>query len=139
MVKKPSQYLFPSILNQNIFHNRSGLSCTYLFSSLFLCLQIEVEAVPVGKRDHPYQSSKFQKASNSSDKDLTFGGHKAPTFDTPFEPVMRREVSVYNSITMMKEYESYSFEELRFASLPVTRYVLFFEFLRDGLRSNKME
>ncbi|XP_030837055.1 E3 ubiquitin-protein ligase MYCBP2 [Strongylocentrotus purpuratus] len=84
-------------------------------------LKIEVEAVPVGKRDHPYQSSKFQKASNSSDKDLTFGGHKAPTFDTPFEPVMRREVSVYNSITMMKEYESYSFEELRFASLPVTR------------------
>ncbi|XP_041463247.1 E3 ubiquitin-protein ligase MYCBP2-like isoform X4 [Lytechinus variegatus] len=84
-------------------------------------LKVEVEAVPVGKRDHPYQSSKFQKPPNSGDKDLTFGGHKPPTFDTAFEPVMRRGVSVYNSITMMKEYEDYSFEELRFASLPVTR------------------
>ncbi|XP_071483043.1 E3 ubiquitin-protein ligase MYCBP2-like [Diadema antillarum] len=84
-------------------------------------LKIDVEAVPVGKRDHPYQVSKFQKTSGPNDKDMTFGGHKPPTFDTPFEPVMRREVSVYNSITMMKEYENFSFEELRFASLPVTR------------------
>ena len=75
----------------------------------------------MGKRDHPYQVSKFQKPAGSGDKDLTFGGHKPPTFDTPFEPVMRREVSVYNSITMMTDYHNYSFEELRFASLPVTR------------------
>ena len=83
---------------------------------------MEVEAVPLGKREHSYINTKFQKATTSGDQDMTFGGLPPPKVDLPYEATIRKDSMAYNSITLMKEYEQYSFEELRFASLPVTRY-----------------
>ena len=52
---------------------------------------------------------------------MTFGGLPPPKVDVTYEATIRKDSMAYNSITLMKEYEQYSFEELRFASLPVTR------------------
>ncbi|XP_038063237.1 E3 ubiquitin-protein ligase MYCBP2-like isoform X3 [Patiria miniata] len=84
-------------------------------------LKVEVEAVPLGKREKTYHGAKLFKSTAPGEKDMTFGGHPAPKLDVPYEATIRKDSMAYNSITMMKEYELYSFEELRYASLPVTR------------------
>ncbi|XP_033631426.1 E3 ubiquitin-protein ligase MYCBP2-like isoform X2 [Asterias rubens] len=84
-------------------------------------LKVEVEAVPLGKREKTYHGAKLFKATPPGEKDLTFGGHPPPKLESPYEATIRKDSMAYNSITMMKEYELYSFEELRYASLPVTR------------------
>ncbi|XP_033112056.1 E3 ubiquitin-protein ligase MYCBP2-like [Anneissia japonica] len=83
-------------------------------------LKVEAEAVPLGKQDH-HLDSQSMKPNRKGEKDMTFGGHPTPQVDTSFEPVIRKDSMAYNSITMMKEYENYSFEELRFAHLPAKR------------------
>ena len=80
-----------------------------------------MEAVPLGKRERSYLNTKFQKTKAPGDKDMTFGGLPPPKVDVTYEATIRKDSMAYNSITLMKEYEQYSFEELRFASLPVTR------------------
>ncbi|XP_071950592.1 E3 ubiquitin-protein ligase MYCBP2-like isoform X2 [Antedon mediterranea] len=85
-------------------------------------LKVEAEAVPLGKQEHHLDSgSQSMKSNRKGEKDMTFGGHPMPQVDTSFEPVIRKDSMAYNSITMMKEYENYSFEELRFAHLPAKR------------------
>ena len=48
-----------------------------------------------------------------------FGAQPSPAFETPYEPTKSKE-SRYHSITMMRAYKQYSFEELRI-SYPLKR------------------
>lgn len=47
--------------------------------------------------------------------DLTFGGLAPPCIDMPYEASVKEKM-IYHAISMMKAYEKYSFEELRFMS-----------------------
>ncbi|XP_056320942.1 E3 ubiquitin-protein ligase MYCBP2 isoform X8 [Danio aesculapii] len=85
-------------------------------------MKVEVKAVPVSQKKSIQQENmkKLQRlpgtSSNStSGTDLTFGGHPAPKLEATYEPMIIKEAR-YIAITMMKAYENYSFEELRFAS-----------------------
>ncbi|XP_030198582.1 E3 ubiquitin-protein ligase MYCBP2 isoform X5 [Gadus morhua] len=107
-------------------------------------MKVEVKAVPVSQKKSMQQentcSKKLQRlpgsaatatanatsssscsaSSNScssslSGADLTFGGLPTPRLEATYEPVIVKEAR-YIAITMMKAYENYSFEELRFAS-----------------------
>ncbi|XP_051563854.1 E3 ubiquitin-protein ligase MYCBP2 isoform X5 [Myxocyprinus asiaticus] len=85
-------------------------------------MKVEVKAVPVSQKKSIQQENmkKLQRlpgsSSNSpSSSDLTFGGHPAPKLEATYEPMIIKEAR-YIAITMMKAYENYSFEELRFAS-----------------------
>ncbi|XP_041115648.1 E3 ubiquitin-protein ligase MYCBP2 isoform X5 [Polyodon spathula] len=85
-------------------------------------MKVEVKAVPVSQKKSLQQESirKLQRipgspASAASGADLTFGGLPAPKLEATYEPVIVKEAR-YIAITMMKAYENYSFEELRFAS-----------------------
>ncbi|XP_039539332.1 E3 ubiquitin-protein ligase MYCBP2 isoform X14 [Pimephales promelas] len=85
-------------------------------------MKVEVKAVPVSqKKSIPQENmKKLQRLPGSSSNsasgtDLTFGGHPAPKLEATYEPMIIKEAR-YIAITMMKAYENYSFEELRFAS-----------------------
>ena len=51
---------------------------------------------------------------------MTFGGHPSPVTDVPYEVTVKDKMC-YHSITLMKAYENYSFEELRLMSPPTPR------------------
>ncbi|XP_066562691.1 E3 ubiquitin-protein ligase MYCBP2 isoform X4 [Amia ocellicauda] len=85
-------------------------------------MKVEVKAVPVSQKKSLQQENlrKLQRlpgssASPSPGTDLTFGGLPAPKLEASYEPMIVKEAR-YIAITMMKAYENYSFEELRFAS-----------------------
>ncbi|XP_023654220.2 E3 ubiquitin-protein ligase MYCBP2 isoform X4 [Paramormyrops kingsleyae] len=85
-------------------------------------MKVEVKAVPVSQKKPPQQEGgkKLQRFPGGSTQpitgaDLTFGGLSAPKLDATYEPMIIKEAR-YIAITMMKSYENYSFEELRFAS-----------------------
>ncbi|XP_043928839.1 E3 ubiquitin-protein ligase MYCBP2 [Protopterus annectens] len=86
-------------------------------------MKVEVKAVPVSQKKSSVQQEnikKFQRipgspATVSSGNDLTFGGLPHPKLEASYEPMIVKEAR-YIAITMMKVYENYSFEELRFAS-----------------------
>ncbi|KAK7153725.1 hypothetical protein R3I94_007181 [Phoxinus phoxinus] len=85
-------------------------------------MKVEVKAVPVSQKKSIQQENmkKLQRLPGSSSNsasgtDLTFGGHQAPKLEATYEPMIIKEAR-YIAITMMKAYENYSFEELRFAS-----------------------
>ncbi|XDV30974.1 hypothetical protein PO909_033770, partial [Leuciscus waleckii] len=85
-------------------------------------MKVEVKAVPVSQKKSIQQENmkKLQRLPGSSSNsasgtDLTFGGHPAPKLEATYEPMIIKEAR-YIAITMMKAYENYSFEELRFAS-----------------------
>ncbi|MGH0123887.1 UNVERIFIED_CONTAM: hypothetical protein FKN15_067692 [Acipenser sinensis] len=85
-------------------------------------MKVEVKAVPVSQKTSLQQESirKLQRipgspASAASGADMTFGGLPAPKLEATYEPMIVKEAR-YIAITMMKAYENYSFEELRFAS-----------------------
>ncbi|XP_034779592.2 E3 ubiquitin-protein ligase MYCBP2 isoform X6 [Acipenser ruthenus] len=85
-------------------------------------MKVEVKAVPVSQKKSLQQESirKLQRipgspASALSGADMTFGGLPAPKLEATYEPMIVKEAR-YIAITMMKAYENYSFEELRFAS-----------------------
>ncbi|XP_058885304.1 E3 ubiquitin-protein ligase MYCBP2 isoform X7 [Acipenser ruthenus] len=85
-------------------------------------MKVEVKAVPVSQKKSLQQGSirKLQRipgspASAASGADMTFGGLPAPKLEATYEPMIVKEAR-YIAITMMKAYENYSFEELRFAS-----------------------
>ena len=52
--------------------------------------------------------------------DHTYGGHPPPNLDVAYEVTVKDKMS-YTAICIMKHYENYSFEELRFATPPVKR------------------
>nr|XP_015219296.1 PREDICTED: E3 ubiquitin-protein ligase MYCBP2 isoform X15 [Lepisosteus oculatus] len=85
-------------------------------------MKVEVKAVPVSQKKSLQQESikKLQRLPGSSASappgtDLTFGGLPHPKLEASYEPMIVKEAR-YIAITMMKAYENYSFEELRFAS-----------------------
>ncbi|EPY82786.1 hypothetical protein CB1_000626007 [Camelus ferus] len=88
-------------------------------------MKVEVKAVPVSQKKTSLQQEQVKKAQRipgspavtapSSNTDMTFGGLASPKLDVSYEPMIVKEAR-YIAITMMKVYENYSFEELRFAS-----------------------
>ncbi|XP_064883646.1 E3 ubiquitin-protein ligase MYCBP2 isoform X5 [Oncorhynchus nerka] len=86
-------------------------------------MKVEVKAVPVSQKKSMQQECmrKLQRLPGSNNPsfsgtpDLTFGGLPMPKLDATYEPMIVKEAR-YIAITMMKAYENYSFEELRFAS-----------------------
>ncbi|KAG8586245.1 hypothetical protein GDO81_005312 [Engystomops pustulosus] len=87
-------------------------------------MKVEVKAVPVSQKKTSLQQEQIKKlpripgspsTSTSSVTELTFGGLPSPKLDASYEPMIVKEAR-YIAVTMMKAYESYSFEELRYAS-----------------------
>ncbi|WAQ99892.1 MYCB2-like protein [Mya arenaria] len=52
---------------------------------------------------------------------LAFGGHPPPSLETIYEVTVKDRKDAFHSICMMKDYENYSFEELRWAAPAVPR------------------
>ncbi|XP_054065883.1 E3 ubiquitin-protein ligase MYCBP2 isoform X15 [Rissa tridactyla] len=87
-------------------------------------MKVEVKAIPVSQKKTSLQQEQVKKVQRipgspataaSPISDMTFGGLPSPKLDSSYEPMIVKEAR-YIAITMMKAYESYSFEELRFAS-----------------------
>ncbi|KAM7064660.1 E3 ubiquitin-protein ligase MYCBP2 isoform 13-T13 [Acridotheres tristis] len=87
-------------------------------------MKVEVKAIPVSQKKTSLQQEQVKKvqripgspaAAISPSSDMTFGGLPSPKLDSSYEPMIVKEAR-YIAITMMKAYENYSFEELRFAS-----------------------
>ncbi|KAG2456598.1 MYCB2 ligase, partial [Polypterus senegalus] len=85
-------------------------------------MKVEVKAVPVSQKKSLPQDNvrKLQRIPGSpmvvnSGADMTYGGLPPPKLESTYEPMIVKEAR-YIAITMMKVYENYSFEELRFAS-----------------------
>ncbi|XP_071405894.1 E3 ubiquitin-protein ligase MYCBP2 isoform X14 [Pithys albifrons albifrons] len=87
-------------------------------------MKVEVKAIPVSQKKTSLQQEQVKKAQRipgspataaSPSSDMTFGGLPSPKLDSSYEPMIVKEAR-YIAITMMKAYENYSFEELRFAS-----------------------
>ncbi|XP_078077743.1 E3 ubiquitin-protein ligase MYCBP2 isoform X20 [Mustelus asterias] len=85
-------------------------------------LKVEVKAVPLSQKKSVQQENtkKLHRIPGSppvavSSTDMTFGGLPSPKLEATYEPMIVKEAR-YTAITMMKAYENYSFEELRFAS-----------------------
>ncbi|XP_028966426.1 E3 ubiquitin-protein ligase MYCBP2 [Galendromus occidentalis] len=72
-------------------------------------VKVEIFAVLLGCGPSTVQMNQTRRG------DLTFGGLPAPCTETPYEASVKEKM-IYHSITMMKAYEKYSFEELRFMS-----------------------
>ena len=56
-----------------------------------------------------------------SDSVLTFGGHPPPKLETSYQVTIKDKKDAYHAICMMKTYENYSFEELRYAAPAMRR------------------
>nr|XP_021142410.1 E3 ubiquitin-protein ligase MYCBP2 isoform X17 [Columba livia] len=87
-------------------------------------MKVEVKAIPVSQKKTSLQQEQVKKVQRipgspataaSPSGDMTFGGLPSPKLDSSYEPMIVKEAR-YIAITMMKAYENYSFEELRFAS-----------------------
>ncbi|XP_061851782.1 E3 ubiquitin-protein ligase MYCBP2 isoform X13 [Colius striatus] len=87
-------------------------------------MKVEVKAIPVSQKKTSLQQDQVKKVPRipgspataaSPSGDMTFGGLPSPKLDSSYEPMIVKEAR-YIAITMMKAYENYSFEELRFAS-----------------------
>ncbi|XP_054723026.1 E3 ubiquitin-protein ligase MYCBP2-like [Uloborus diversus] len=82
-------------------------------------LKVEVLAVPMNMYDKENEindpSRKLAKVSKPETGTLTFGGHLPPNLETGYE-ISVKDKMFYYAITVMKEYENYSFEELRYVS-----------------------
>ncbi|PKU37110.1 hypothetical protein llap_12587 [Limosa lapponica baueri] len=87
-------------------------------------MKVEVKAIPVSQKKTSLQQEQVKKVQRipgspataaSPSSDMTYGGLPSPKLDSSYEPMIVKEAR-YIAITMMKAYENYSFEELRFAS-----------------------
>lgn len=76
--------------------------------------------MPIDKTDitESDQSRKIRRVSQPDP--MTFGGHPQPSLDVPYEVTINNKMCFY-AITIMKAYQNYSFEELRFVSPTVKR------------------
>ncbi|XP_035682944.1 E3 ubiquitin-protein ligase MYCBP2-like isoform X1 [Branchiostoma floridae] len=79
-------------------------------------LKVEARAAPLGRNG---VDRKVRRTVVAEGK--WFGGVDAPKLDVTYEATVLKDNMSYVAITMMKAYEDYSFEELRFASPPVRR------------------
>ena len=81
-----------------------------------------MRAVPLAKDSSVYtaydsnSSRRRSHGSGGTGDELLFGGHPPPNLDVPYQVTSRDKKDNYHAICMMKAYENYSFEELRYAS-----------------------
>ncbi|KAG8179148.1 hypothetical protein JTE90_015337 [Oedothorax gibbosus] len=82
-------------------------------------LKVEVLAVPMNTYDKETEannpSRKQARVSKPETGMLTFGGLPPPNLENAYE-ISVKDKMFYYAITVMKEYENYSFEELRYVS-----------------------
>uniref|UniRef100_T1JCF5 RCR-type E3 ubiquitin transferase n=1 Tax=Strigamia maritima TaxID=126957 RepID=T1JCF5_STRMM len=83
-------------------------------------LKVDVKAVPIDKKERGTDDGNCKMARISKPDSLTFGGHPHPNLDSQYEITVKDKMC-YNAITMMKAYENYSFEELRYMSPTIKR------------------
>ncbi|KAK7074359.1 ubiquitin-protein transferase activity protein [Halocaridina rubra] len=81
-------------------------------------LKVEVVAVPVSTGEDGH--GKLRRVSQHVADNMTFGGHPQPSLDVPYQ-VSIKDKMCYCAITMIKAYENYSFEELRYTSPAMRR------------------
>ncbi|XP_076287336.1 MYC binding protein highwire isoform X6 [Lasioglossum baleicum] len=83
-------------------------------------LKVEVKAVPIDKKalTNSEQGKKIRRISQPDP--MTFGGHPQPSLDVPYEVTVNNKTCFY-AITIMKAYQNYSFEELRYMSPAIKR------------------
>ncbi|XP_043461333.1 E3 ubiquitin-protein ligase MYCBP2 isoform X1 [Leptopilina heterotoma] len=83
-------------------------------------LKVELKAVPIDKKDisDSDQGIKIRRVSKTDP--MTFGGHPQPSLDVPYEVTVSNKMCFY-AITIMKAYQNYSFEELRYTSPALKR------------------
>lgn len=81
---------------------------------------MEVKAVPIDKKvlTNAEQGRKIRRISQPDP--MTFGGHPQPSLDVPYEVTVNNKTCFY-AITIMKAYQNYSFEELRYMSPAIKR------------------
>ncbi|CAI9731993.1 E3 ubiquitin-protein ligase MYCBP2-like [Octopus vulgaris] len=85
-------------------------------------LKVEVRAIPIDLKETSGDDfKKMRRLSKQDDGDMTFGGHLPPPLDIPYEVTVKDRKDIFHSICMMKVYENYSFEELRYAAPAVPR------------------
>ncbi|XP_050038840.1 E3 ubiquitin-protein ligase MYCBP2 [Dermacentor andersoni] len=78
-------------------------------------MKVEVRAVPMNAYNQEHAPGSAGAGSNDQTGLLTFGGHPPPSLDVPYEVTVRDKM-LYYAITTMRQYEDYSFEELRYVS-----------------------
>lgn len=79
-----------------------------------------MKAVPIDKKvlTNAEQGRKIRRISQPDP--MTFGGHPQPSLDVPYEVTVNNKTCFY-AITIMKAYQNYSFEELRYMSPAIKR------------------
>ncbi|KAJ8975748.1 hypothetical protein NQ317_015370 [Molorchus minor] len=83
-------------------------------------MKVEVKAIPIDKKELGECDVGRKMRRVSQPDPLTFGGLPPPPLHHPYEPTIRDKMC-FHSITLMKPYQNYSFEELRYTSPPVKR------------------
>lgn len=78
-------------------------------------MKVEVRAVPMNAYNQEHVPCSATAGSSDQTGLLTFGGHPPPSLDVPYEVTVRDKM-LYYAITTMRQYQDYSFEELRFVS-----------------------
>ncbi|CAH0546546.1 unnamed protein product [Brassicogethes aeneus] len=83
-------------------------------------MKVDVKATPIDKMELGDDSGRKMRRVSQPDP-LTFGGLPPPPLHHPYEPTIKEKMC-FHSITVMKPYQNYSFEELRYISPPVKRF-----------------
>ncbi|XP_050301011.1 E3 ubiquitin-protein ligase MYCBP2 isoform X2 [Anthonomus grandis grandis] len=83
-------------------------------------MKVEVKALPIDKKELGECDAGRKIRRVSQPDPLIFGGVAPPPLHHGYEPTIRDKMR-FHSITVMKPFQNYSFEELRFTSPPVKR------------------
>ncbi|XP_075230357.1 E3 ubiquitin-protein ligase MYCBP2-like isoform X2 [Lycorma delicatula] len=130
---QPDPYVDPS--RCQVLYGRDDLRCGWPSNITILTkdqygdlvyvpnLTVEVKAVPIDKKEVGGEvsidsSRKLRRVSQPDE--MTFGGHALPCIDVPYEVTVKDKMCYY-AISIMKAYENYSFEELRYTSPAMKR------------------
>ena len=83
---------------------------------------METKAIPCNSKDAADEHKKIKRQNRADEiTSATFGGHPPPRVDYPYDVTIKEKKDLYHSICMMKAYENYSFEELRFMCPSIRR------------------
>ncbi|KAF7271207.1 hypothetical protein GWI33_015889 [Rhynchophorus ferrugineus] len=83
-------------------------------------MKVEVKAIPIDKKELGDCDGGRKMRRVSQPDPLTFGGLPPPPLHHSYEPTIRDKMR-FHAITVMKPFQNYSFEELRYTSPPVKR------------------
>ncbi|XP_052283534.1 E3 ubiquitin-protein ligase MYCBP2-like isoform X2 [Dreissena polymorpha] len=126
---QPDSYVDPHLCT--IQYSEEDLKCSWpniitvftkdQYGQLVYCpnLKVEVKAVPIDVDGDEFK--RIRRMSRPDTSNLTFGGKRPPPLDASYEVTVKDKKDAYHAICMMKAYEDYSFEELRFAAPSVPR------------------